>query len=302
VERQTRIIIYIITYYLVSLLLSHGFVASAFCEINMVVGLEGTGHHGLGPVIQALFQHVQNNKYSRTGKIQMSQNYSESIGLHAEKCEKEMKQCVTWGGGSFPNSRSPFTTKLKSQMRWKPNSYKHWKYLKTFGHPIDIERFFNDGSRFCKIRFILLHRNLVETVWSHRSWDTGIRGHSEVLGMFAYYIEQHLQKLPDYAWKRIDYEDFWSDRRDDVLKDLCNFLDWNVANISLAFEESGFRLATNNQARIPCHTVKYIQRLQHDIFSPLLNFSSKSQHLGYEKVLATYANDSPRRNPRCTTE
>ena len=213
-----------------------------------------------------------------------------------------MKQCVTWGGGSFPNSRSPFTTKLKSQMRWKPNSYKHWKYLKTFGHPIDIERFFNDGSRFCKIRFILLHRNLVETVWSHRSWDTGIRGHSEVLGMFAYYIEQHLQKLPDYAWKRIDYEDFWSDRRDDVLKDLCNFLDWNVANISLAFEESGFRLATNNQARIPCHTVKYIQRLQHDIFSPLLNFSSKSQHLGYEKVLATYANDSPRRNPRCTTE
>jgi len=288
----------VLYYYLLSVFLSHGHVANASCEVTYVIGLEGVGHHGLSPVLRSLFQRAHNKKRSQNvDRIKISQNYFESFKLHAEQCEKEMKHCVTFIGGSFPNSRSPFTTKLKSQMRWNPSSEKHWKYLKAFGHPIDIERFFNYGSRFCKIRFILLHRNLVDAVWSHRTWDTGIRGHTEVLGMFAQYIEQHLQNLPDYAWKRIDYEDFWSERRDDVLKDLCKFLDWNVANPTLAFEESGFRLITTN-IQIPCHTMKYLQSQQDVIFSPLLNFSSKGQHLGYEKVLTTFA-DSPRYNPKC---
>ena len=80
------------------------------------------------------------------------------------------------------------------------------------------------------------------------------------------------------------------------VKDLCKFLDWNVANATLAFKESGFRLITKN-VQIPCHTMKYVQSEQDVIFSPLLNFSSKGQHLGYEKVLATFA-DSPRYNPK----
>jgi len=113
-------------------------------------------------------------------------------------------------------------------MRWHPNIIVHWLYLNSTGHPINIERYYREASKFCKVRFILLHRNLVETVWTHRTWDTGIRGHSQVLGMFAQYIEHSLQKIPDSAWKRIDYEDFWSDRRDYVLKDLCSFLEWNV--------------------------------------------------------------------------
>ena len=105
----------VLYYYLLSILLSHGHVANASCEVTYVTGLEGVGNHGLSPVLQSLFQRAHNKKRSqKVGRIKISQNYFESFKLHAEKCDKEMKHCVTFVGGSFPNSRSPFTTKLKS--------------------------------------------------------------------------------------------------------------------------------------------------------------------------------------------
>ena len=279
--------------------ISRSHAANAGCEVIYVVGLEGVGHHGLGPVLTSLLQHAQNKQGVVNRRMGKGLNYSESFRMYAESCKKVRGGCVNFGGGSFPNSRSPFTTKLKSKMRWNPHSEKHWQYLKSIGHPIHIERYYNAGREFCKVRFILLHRNLLDTVWAHRTWDTGIRGHSQVLGMFAQYIDQNLQKLPDFAWKRIDYEDFWSDRRDDILKDLCNFLDWNVPNVTSAFIDSSFRLTTRSRARIPCSVVKYLETEEKTIQNSVFTYSNVKQHLGYEKELSTYATDSPRRNPRC---
>jgi len=289
----------------ISLLLfaSHASVTSAkMCEVIFIIGLEGVGHHGLGPVFSSLLSQARNKAGARhMHRMKKGLNYSEAFRAYAETCEKEKKGCVTFGGGSFPNSRSPFTSKLKSEMRWQPNNDKHWKYLNSTGHPINIERYYRAGREFCDLKFILLHRNLVDTVWAHRTWDTGVRGHSLVLSMFAQYIDHGLQKLPETAWKRIDYEDFWSNQRDDILKDLCKFLDWDVPNVTSAFIESSFRLSVKSRARIPCSVVRYIESEERKVFSQLRHYSNIEQHLGHAKELSTYARDSPRRNPRCYT-
>jgi len=276
--------------------------ALAVCESVYVVGLEGVGHHGIGPVLASFLQHAQGKEKARhIQKLKLSNDlsYYENFRKYSESCLNEEKGCVAFSGASFPSSRSPFTNKLKSQSRWIHDSEEQWQYLETVGHPIHIERYFNAGSKFCKVRFILLHRNFVDAVWAHRTWDTGVRGHLKVLGMFARYIDQQLQKIPDYAWKRIDYEDFWSEQRDDVLKDLCKFLEWNVPNVSSTFMESGFRLKITSRARIPCSVVKYIEGEGRSIFRPLHSYSNRTQHLGYGKDLSTYSRDSPKRHPRC---
>jgi hypothetical protein len=206
------------------------------------------------------------------------------------------------GGVSFPNSRSPFTSKLKSKMRWSPQSQEHWQYLKNVGHPIHVERYYEAAKQFCNVKFLLLHRNFIDVVWSHRTWDTGVQGHSKVLEMFAKYIEQSLQSLPRDAWKRIDYEDFWSDDREIILEDLCEFLGLRVLNVSSAFKASGFRLSSKRSSRVPCSVVKYLESEENNIFSNLFLYSAPAQHIGYHKSLSTYAENSPKSKRNCMTQ
>lgn len=274
--------------------------ARAACEIVSVIGLEGTGHHGLGPVLTSMLNFAENKqRVIRRSLIKSaSANYTEIFSQYAASCKNKKVSCISVGGGSFPNSRSPFTTKLKSQMRWNPENEKHWRFLMEVGHPIQIEKFYLAAHQFCAVKFILLHRNFVDTNWSHKTWDTGIRGHSRVLGMFAEYIDKNLQKLPTNVWKRIDYEDFWSNKREVVLSDLSKFLNWKVSNVTAAFLKSGFRLVSTD-SRVPCSTVRFLEAQELSIFGSLLQYSSESQHLGYKKKLATYANDSHKVNPRC---
>lgn len=271
------------------------------CQEIHVIGLEGVGHHGFGPVLNQLaFQTPEIVILRRTsgpGGINIAKgikeaNYSqvaEGFRFRAEACLRQTKTCVSFGGCSYPCSRSPFTSKLKSVKRWEP---KHLSYLLRVGHPIHISKWFAAASKHCDIRFVLLHRNFVETVFTHRTWDTGVRGHSEVLLLFAEYIDVMLKHIPQSSWVRFDYEDFWSFRREEALKALVHFLGWE-ANVQKAFESSNFRLQIMRKVLLNCPLIRRLEDLQSSKFNELPHFSNHTKHVLAQK-LSTFSRDSPR--------
>ena len=211
----------------------------------------------------------------------------EGYSLFAKRCTNQNRTCVRFGGGSYPNSRSPFTTKLKAVKRWQPI---HWAYLLDVGHPIHTSKWFAAVSKYCDVRIVLLHRNFVDTVWSHRTWDTGPIGHGEVLLMFAKFMEDMLTRIPSDSWIRFNYEDFWSPHRDQALNSLTRFLGWE-ADVVHAFDNSGFQLSKHMKTVPSCKLVKRLHELQISKFMELPKFSSQSQHvLGQQ--LSTFFDDS----------
>lgn len=277
------------------------------CQQVHVIGLEGVGHHGFYPVLGGYLSQVQgvvNVGRGGPGATLIRQgiretNYSK---VHAgakklsETCSRKGKTCVAFGGGSYPNSRSPFTSRLKSEKRWHQ---KHWPYLIEHGHPLHISKWYDAMSTVCDVRLVLLHRNLVESVWTHKTWDTGIQGHSEVITMFAKFIDLMLHEVPSSSWIRINYEDFWSSRIDEALTKLFSFLGWEAdVEVHEIRQQVGFRYNSSKPIP-PCSVVKRLDSIQDISLNSLPRYSDPSKHV-LGNALSTFYRDSPRASP-CRT-
>lgn len=272
------------------------------CQVVFTIGLEGVGHHGFvfrhNSFLQRLLKlHLRRrgvlsgandrmfvDTRSNFNKKLFSNKYSDLFSYFREKCHHGlgMKECYSTPSLSFPDDRGPFLQRsksIKSAKRWNPEDKSHLNYLYKQGHPINIEKFYLEGSNFCEVKFILLHRNLAESVLSHEDWDTGWKAHREILLMFARYINSSLGLIPKEAWTRINYEDFWLPRkhRNLILDKLATFLNWQ-ASAEEALNISNFRLNISRK-HFDANRCSRIQSLEE---------SQKSQL----DVLATYANPS----------
>eukprot|EP00238_Polyblepharides_amylifera_P003674 CAMPEP_0196580870 /NCGR_PEP_ID=MMETSP1081-20130531/31132_1 /TAXON_ID=36882 /ORGANISM="Pyramimonas amylifera, Strain CCMP720" /LENGTH=326 /DNA_ID=CAMNT_0041900885 /DNA_START=41 /DNA_END=1021 /DNA_ORIENTATION=+ len=222
---------------------------SSGCKVVTIFGLEGVGHHGIAPIIMSAANQSKDFVVGSLTTTIHGAHGIESI-IHPpriveamskgdfllldkeyaqlnEACKKAGVICVfrPGSGASFPASRSPFTSKLKVQKRWES---RHMQYLKTHGHPIHVQKFHKAISAHCEVKILVLHRNLVDSVWAHPTWDTGIVGHAQVLQMFMKYMSENLENIPKDDWRRFNYEDMWRSDNTQVLKALGEFLGWDI--------------------------------------------------------------------------
>lgn len=293
-------------------------VQQKFCQVVFTIGLEGVGHHGFvfrhNSFLQRLLQLHMRSRNARSGSndrmyVKTRSNFNKKLSLNdysglfsyfQEKCYEGLglTECYSTPSLSFPDDRGPFLgTKenIKSAKRWNPEDIRHKNYLFKHGHPINIEKFYFEGSKFCEVKFILLHRNFAEAVLSHHEWDTGWKAHREVLLMFSQYINSSLKSIPQEAWMRINYEDFWrpKEERDLILDKLSSFLKWK-ASCEEALNISNFRLklSPKNYDESKCRMIQSLEESQKSRLDHLETYANTSKHpLMLE--LSHFHSDSP---------
>ena len=294
------------------------FPSPKFCQVVFTIGLEGVGHHGFvfrhNSFMQKLLKLHLKNSNGRAGSHErmyietrarfnqklFSNEYTELFTYFHRKCHQNLgfTECYSAPSLSFPDDRGPFLgsgKRIENAKRWDIKNLKHRRYLFEHGHPINIEKFYLEGSSFCEIRFILLHRNLAESVLSHEDWDTGWKAHEEILVMFAQYIDSSLKKIPKKAWIRIDYEDFWKpkEQRDLILNNLATFLNWN-ASYEEALVHSNFRVKVSEKHydKKRCRQIQLIEESQREELEQLEIYANPLNH-PLNLNLSRFRTDSP---------
>ena len=229
----------------------------------------------------------------------LENKYDEIFKTFRKGCEKEAKKngnektaCYSTRSFSFPHKLGPFATDsgldVNHALRWDPSNPEHRKYLFDHGHPINILKYFEAAERNgCRVKFILLHRNIVETTRSHKTWDRGLENHLNVLKMFAEYIDVSLANLPSNSWRRVNYEDFWrpQEERDKIFQALAtDYLHWS-SDAHDSFVNSQFDLNVHPRKyktadRPPCEEVRELDRTQRNFFDQkLTSYSRRDKHV-----------------------
>jgi hypothetical protein len=244
----------------------------------------------------------------------LDNNYDEIFRTFRKGCEEEAKKngnektvCYSTRSFSFPHKLGPFATgsglDVNHVQRWDPRNKEHRNYLFNHGHPINILDYFEAAERNgCQVKFILLHRNFVETARSHKTWDQGLEKHVNVLKMFAEYIDVSLANLPSNSWRRVDYEDFWrpKEERDKIFQTLStDFLHWS-SDAHEAFMNSQFDLNVHPRKykttdKPSCEEVRELDRVQRNFFDRKLTAYSKQDKHVTNLPLSHFFTESPSR-------
>ena len=244
----------------------------------------------------------------------LENNYDEIFRTFRKGCEEEAKKngnektvCYSTRSFSFPHKLGPFATgsglDVNHAQRWDPRNKEHRNYLFNHGHPINILDYFEAAERNgCQVKFILLHRNFVETARSHKTWDQGLEKHVNVLKMFAEYIDISLANLPRNSWRRVDYEDFWrpNEERDKIFQRLStDFLHWS-SDAHEAFMNSQFDLNVHPRKykttdKPSCEEVRELDRVQRNFFDRKLTAYSKQDKHVTNLPLSHFFTESPSR-------
>ena len=305
------------------------------CQSVFTIGLEGVGHHafqmGKDAFMKTLLRdHLKKSNEHENGQetdklfidndihfdnLLLESKYDEIFNTFRKGCEnvaemhkknnnEKLTSCYSTRSYSFPHKLGPFATgkglDVNHAKRWDPNDKTQRDYLFQHGHPIDIVKYYNAAkNNQCDVKFVLLHRNIVETARSHKNWDTGLNAHVNVLKMFAEYIDQSLSKIPDNAWVRVNYEDFWKSdlERDEIFTKLVDFLGWQ-SNASEAFANSQFDLNVHpkkykTKSKPPCEEIKELDIIQREFFDTMFKaYARRDKHVTNEP-LSHFFTESP---------
>mmetsp|Transcript_38526 Transcript_38526/g.46560 ORF Transcript_38526/g.46560 Transcript_38526/m.46560 type:complete len:397 (+) Transcript_38526:411-1601(+) len=279
--------------------------AIAKCLVVPVVAIEGSGHHGYNLILGQISKQMDEagthigHKFPGTPKIAHvlnQNNYERATEMYeswSRNCNKgENRTCITYGGCSFPCSRSPWVFRLKQEKRWKP---KNWNWLMKNGHPMHITKFYDMVKPFCDVKFLLVHRNLVDVSWTHKTWDGGLKNHAEVMIFFAKYIDVSFSKLPSDVWTRFNYEDIWTEDRDKVFAALAEWLgaDMTKTDVADAFEKSGFKLSSSTPPP-DCQSIDMVNKLQQEQMDTLEHYSNPYKHILGPKIASNFWLHSPK--------
>ena len=193
------------------------------CKIVFILGVEGTMHHGISPVLVQLANqqidpltgsryHVQfESKFLRYGLfgwpgwVGKKFNYKELPQMNdhilvqkvlSAICPNNGKTHVIIEGASFPSGDDTGKTKLRVKR------HKEWQNMSpeeisvspaALNHPLNLEQFYNAYSSHAEIKFIVLHRPHLEVVGSHPDFDSGPIAHSRVLQGFLLILKRFLE-------------------------------------------------------------------------------------------------------------
>eukprot|EP00804_Cyclotella_cryptica_P004438 CCRYP_006854-RA/>CCRYP_006854-RA protein AED:0.19 eAED:0.19 QI:302/1/1/1/0/0/2/234/337 len=188
------------------------------CQIVYILGAEGTMHHGVEPVLTTLAKHQKNPETGVSYDVQFG---SEDLryGLFAYPagrfgftepppiddpqlvskvitaiCPDDGKKHIIIESTSFPSGgKYHAMSRVRRQSAWHhmtpegiANSFA------ALNHPTNLYQFYDAYHRYADIKFLVLHRPFLNTIASHKNFDSGPMVHANVVQGYLILLSRFL--------------------------------------------------------------------------------------------------------------
>ena len=197
------------------------------CQIVYILGVEGTTHHGITPIIETLakqqcdpesrrtcrtYQVDDEAIYLKVGlfgwnkRILKKWGYSEGIipdiddpmfvqQVVERSCPNDGNKHVIIESSSFPSGQvdDPRLYRVHRQHEWLSMSPEDIANNDTAQQqPFNLTAFVGAYSPYVNIKFVVIHRPFIETIASHIKWDGGAVPHSNIIHGFLLILSRFL--------------------------------------------------------------------------------------------------------------
>ena len=243
------------------------------CQIVYLLGVEGTMHHGIEPIIATL---AADQTDLKTGQSYAVHSKSKDLryGLFAPTgkrlgfeepppmddprlvkkvissiCPNDGRKHIVIEAASFPCGGKFRVSRGNGSRAWRqmtPEAIANSEL--ALEHPTNLYKFYAAYSPYADVKFIALHRPFLETIASHRTWDTGPIPHSNIIQGFLIlhrrFLDMHKTDpiTGDKVWTvlpveklSMKYHGLWHNRKDrkqalearkNMIHNVATFLGW----------------------------------------------------------------------------
>lgn len=197
-----------------------------------IVGVEGVGHHGVTPAVEAIAHScgqmvVYENKWLRNAhKFKNEHLFQTTMKGFATKQRENFRDVLFIEDSSLPTGNvARHTTNATNKVVF--NSY-------------DLVWVYNTVKKVegVKVKFLYLNRDFYRTVASHPEFDRGFEKHAKVLHDFIWYINAEYQIIDGKEsdlWRQISYE--WFTEMDNctaLVTAVADFVGFKTCDVSSA--------------------------------------------------------------------
>lgn len=206
------------------------------CQIVYLLGVEGTMHHGVEPIIEALARHQMDHQTNTPFNVQIKSD-DLRYGLFAYPeghfgyndtdpppindpslvnmvlsaiCPDDNRHHITIESTSFPSGgKFHSMSRIRRQSAWHqmtPESIANSH--SALNHPTNLYEFFGAYSPYAQIKFVVLHRGFLETVASHKNFDGDALTHANVIHGYLILLSRFLDSHRYY--NNVQDEKLWS--------------------------------------------------------------------------------------------
>jgi hypothetical protein len=145
--------------------------------IYHIIGLEGCGHHGLESIVTNIINKKKNYEkknyiHSLFNKVKTNNNYIEFERNIKEYLENS--NYIIYTDDSYPSGKN-----------------------RDIINQLNIIKMNEIISKYAKIKFLYLNRNIYNTINSHPNFDNNIINHTKKIMEIKNYIERQLEQLEE---------------------------------------------------------------------------------------------------------
>ena len=200
-----------------------------------IVGVEGTGHHGVTPAIASIAKtcnyHViyENEILRKTSARLLSLSYISALNKYKYSNYPNTNNILIIEDQSFPTDKE----RRVSTMENKKASGKYnleWMYDRTVEVGVNM-------------KFLHLTRDFYKSVASHPEFDVTFHRHAKVLYDFIWYIHSEYQLInqkKEGLWKQVSYEWFKEMKNcTAIVSAVIDFAGWNNCDVDFACQILG---------------------------------------------------------------
>jgi len=194
------------------------------CQVVYIMGVEGTAHHGLVPVLETLAKHQidpatqfeyivdVDPKPLKSGLFGWHRNLQRKWGFKGgdtppmdhpdlvrsvvqSSCPLDGKKHVMIEWQSFPSGLEEDRRKYRvlRQREWLSMTPREIAAdEEALRHPANMTAFVEAYSPYAEIRFVVLNRPFLETIASNPDWDESLIGHSNIIRGFLLILRNFL--------------------------------------------------------------------------------------------------------------
>ena len=214
---------------------------SSKCQIVYVLGVEGSGHHGVSDVLIQTLANEQDDIELRFRdhdfrKIMTARDSAEIAPKMERICKAPNERTVIVEDTSFPTG-----LEYRKIYAGRP-AMDVAAILDIKPHPLDLESLVDTFSPHADIKFVILHRPFFSVAVSHSEYkvDGGITGHGEVMSGHMRYLGKLFK--PDRLGGKVNWMLLCTDRlrtteRDAVVGELADFLGWAKRQCDHCFDK-----------------------------------------------------------------
>lgn len=246
------------------------------CQIIYILGVEGTMHHGIEPIIETLARHQADGSGQPYNVISSSDDLRyglfgypaghfgflgappitdtalinkviSSICPNNNNDDDDNQHYITIESTSFPSGgKHHSTSRIRRQSSWHqmtPSSIANSH--SALNHPTNLYEFYNAYSLYADVKFVALHRGFLDVIASHKNFDDGPLPHANVIHGYLILLSRFLREHPS-SWTLLDMDSMLQKYnaddnalesvRREMIHNLANFLGWQHGECSDCFD------------------------------------------------------------------